>query len=143
VTGWVVDASVAAKWFFEEDLTGAARTLLQSGDLLLAPDLLLLEVGNVAWKRVQKKETSPEQARAIAATLPLVLSHMVPVTELFERAADLALRLGHPIYDCAYLALADARDLPFVTADRRLLDRAASGGWAGKAVHLADATPAS
>ena len=36
---------------------------------------------------------------------------------------DLARRLGHPVYDCVYLALAEREDAAFVTADQRLLRR--------------------
>jgi len=31
----------------------------------------------------------------------------------------------HPVYDCVYLALAEHEDATFVTADRRLVERAA------------------
>jgi predicted nucleic acid-binding protein len=36
---------------------------------------------------------------------------------------DVARRLGHPVYDCVYLALAEREHAPFVTADHRLLRR--------------------
>ncbi len=34
-----------------------------------------------------------------------------------------ARRLGHPVYDCVYLALAEREHAAFVTADHRLLRR--------------------
>lgn len=134
---WVVDASVAAKWFFDEELTDEARALIQSGEPLVAPDLILLEVGSVAWKRVQKGESSARHAMAVAAALPQALSHLVPLGEVCDRALELALHLRHPVYDCAYLALSEARDAPFVTADGRLLERLATGDWSGRALALA------
>lgn len=39
----IVDASIAAKWFLEEDLSDAARRVLRRGNNLYAPDFLLLE----------------------------------------------------------------------------------------------------
>ncbi len=38
-------------------------------------------------------------------------------------AMDVARRLGHPVYDCAYLALAEREHAAFVTANHRLLRR--------------------
>jgi predicted nucleic acid-binding protein len=45
---------------------------------------------------------------------------------LLPRAMGLARRLGHPVYDCVYLALAEREDARFVTADQRLLRRASA-----------------
>ena len=40
---YVVDASVAAKWYFSEEHTQAARRVLQQEHELHAPELFLLE----------------------------------------------------------------------------------------------------
>ena len=40
-------------------------------------------------------------------------------------AADLAMRLGHPLKDCIYLVLADRLGCTVVTADARFRDRVA------------------
>lgn len=133
---WIVDASVAAKWFFPEEGTDRARQLLQRGGDLIAPELILVEVGSVAWKRVLKGETSTDHARSVLRALPQIVSLLVPISSLHERALDLALALEHPIYDCCYLALAEERELPLVTADRRLLEKLAVEGWKGEAVAL-------
>ena len=133
-----MDASVAAKWFFPEALSDRARELLRSGGELLAPELLLLEVGNVAWKKALRGEISTEHAQAVASALPQMFSLLVPASQVQESALELALRLRHPVYDCAYLVLAQARDLPLVTADSHLLERLGGGEWPGRAVHLRD-----
>lgn len=135
---WVVDASVAAKWFFNEELTDQARELLGSEAELLAPDLVLSEVCNVGWKRMMRNEVSAEQARAIAKALPEMFSLLVPSVELIELAMDLAIALSHPAYDCFYIALAQGRGIPLVTADRRLLGHLDKGKWDGSAVFLGD-----
>lgn len=138
---WVVDASVAAKWLFEEELTPNARTLLGSERPLLAPDLIFAEVGNVAWKRARSGEISAEHARAAAQALPQLLSMTVPMVGLLSRALEIALTFEHPVYDCMYLALAEQREAQLVTADSRLLERLAGARWAGSAVSLAQITP--
>ena len=40
-----------------------------------------------------------------------------------DNALNVARRLGHPVYDCVYLALAEREHARFVTADHRLLRR--------------------
>jgi predicted nucleic acid-binding protein len=39
---------------------------------------------------------------------------------LLPAAARLAVELGHPVYDCVYLALAALHAVPLATADKRL-----------------------
>ena len=46
----VIDASVALKWFVEEQGTEQAAALLAGQDLLIAPDLIVAEVANAGWK---------------------------------------------------------------------------------------------
>lgn len=133
---WVVDASVAAKWFFEEEWTENARALIRSGRELVAPDLILLEVANVGWKRAVRGAVPAEQVVALAGALPQVLSLLIPSGEVLGRATELALLLQHPIYDCAYLAVAELQKAPLVTADRRLLATTSRASWKGTMVHL-------
>ncbi len=137
----VVDASVAAKWFFDEPLTPNARAVLRDPDGLVAPDLVLLEVANVAWKRVARGEASPEHMRAVADALPHCFSLLVPAADVLSEAAETAIRLNHPVCDCVYLALARRRGLPLVTADRGLKGRAEAAGWEGEIVFLAEVPP--
>jgi predicted nucleic acid-binding protein len=133
---WIVDASVAAKWFFDEDLTEKARALIGTDRALIAPDLILPEVCSVVWKRVLKREATVEQAHAVAKALPEILSLIVPSAEVLTKALQLSIELRHSIYDSMYLALAESRDIVFVTADRKLLAAQRRGKWPGKAVHL-------
>ncbi len=46
-----------------------------------------------------------------------------PTAPLLPRAMGVARRLGHPVYDCVDLALAEREHAAFVTADHRLLRR--------------------
>ena len=40
---WVVDASVAVKWFVDEVRSAEARAVLASGRQIIAPDLIIPE----------------------------------------------------------------------------------------------------
>jgi predicted nucleic acid-binding protein len=54
----VVDASVGLKWFLVEPGRTEARMLLDSGEALIAPDLLIAEVCNAAWRAARQGRLS-------------------------------------------------------------------------------------
>lgn len=118
---WVVDASVAAKWLTPEPDAQAAAALLD--DDLFAPDLLYVEVGNILWKKQQRGEVESAVAALAVRWLKQVPLQVHDGVSLLADAVGLAIRLGHPVYDCCYVALARRLGVPLVTADRRLVRR--------------------
>ena len=127
---FVIDASVAIKWFIEENLSAEAGAILDRGEPLFAPDLLLAEIGNVLWKKVTRGEVARGQAEVIVTALPDCFSRLWPCRELAGRALELAFALDHPAYDCFYLACAEAAGGTLITADKRLNEAAAKAGFA-------------
>jgi predicted nucleic acid-binding protein len=57
---------------------------------------------------------------------------------LVERGIVIAGELDHAVYECFYLALAEARQIQLVTADARLLAKLRGTAWASHGVSLAD-----
>ena len=125
----VIDASVACKWFFEENLSAEARVLAESDAVFFAPDMILAECANAAWRRVSNGTILEEQARAFLEALPLWFESLVPSAWLHETAFDMACALGHPVYDCQYLALAEREDTRMITADSVFVDRVICSQW--------------
>ena len=126
MTRFVVDASVAAKWFFAEEHSSEARRLLSKSHELLAPDLIWSELGNIAWKKVRRSEITPDEAMGVlgdALQTPLVVTD---ARFLICSALDLALASGRTTYDCMYLALAIGAKCRMATADDRLFNALAS-----------------
>ncbi len=126
----VVDASVACKWFFAEELSGAARDLAGKGTTLHAPDLILVECANVAWRRVTARSIPLAQAEALLAALPRWFEILAPAAELYERSFRIAHALRHPVYDCVYLGLAEREEMRLVTADQAFASRVRDSRWA-------------
>jgi len=116
----VIDASVAALWVLPQPGSERAAAL-RSQDRLIAPTLVVAEIGSALWKAARRGDLS--RADALAA-LDVALRHfdvLVPLEEQRARALELAIDLQHPIYDCFYLALAARERCPYITADKRLL----------------------
>ena len=84
MSGFVVDASVAVKWFVPEALSDEAVSFLDSPRELLAPDLLYPEAGNILWKKVGRGEIEARDARDILAALVRVPLSVVPSSTLVE-----------------------------------------------------------
>jgi predicted nucleic acid-binding protein len=115
----VVDASVALKWVVDEDGNAAADALLDSD--LIAPSLWRLEAANALWRLARRGEITLAEAAEKLAVLEDAPVVTVPLETDLARALALAHQLGHPVYDCLYLALAIREDTAVVTADRRFL----------------------
>lgn len=122
MSGFVVDASVAIKWFLAEEHSQEADALLAGGEALHAPDLLLAECGNILWKRVNRGELTTNRAFAILDALQESPLAIKPATPLLTEAFAIANRYQRSFYDSLYLALAESMDAPLVTADLRLFN---------------------
>jgi predicted nucleic acid-binding protein len=121
MTNLIVDASVAVKWFFDEERSAAARAILDEDIALFAPELIIAEIGNATWKRRIKGLIENADATFIIERIPALITNLVTLSELAKEAIRISMTLPHPIYDCFYLALAERERLPIVTADERLL----------------------
>jgi hypothetical protein len=123
----VVDASVAAKWFLDEDLCGQARQVLRNGYSLHAPDFLLLEMDSIFCKRIRRGDITPddgEEARLVLRRVPI--KHHA-FSAYLDRAYEIANLAQQSIYDSLYVALALLLDAQVVTADRKLYNAIIKG----------------
>lgn len=124
---FVVDASVAVKWYLPEPLSDRAEAVLADTAALLAPDCLYLEVATVLWQRVLRGEIDAATAGQIVAELRRVPFELRRTTELVADAMALAVESGCTLEDSLYLSLAVQAGCPVITADRRLYDAQKDG----------------
>ncbi len=115
----IVDASVASHWFVDTEFSTAADPF-RALPGLIAPTFLLVETANVFCKRARSGELPAESCLESIAILQLSMTELVSDADLLPQALALALRMRHSVYDCLYLALAQERREPLITADRRL-----------------------
>ena len=135
----VVDPGVAIKWFVEEPLRPQARSLLVNRHELIAPDILIAGVADLAWKKVACGEIAADQATPIVRNiaLPSFISAFVESPRLRNRALALALQCGRPVYDCFYAACAEATSAALVSTDETFLPALWAEGIAIRGVPLA------
>ncbi len=118
-----VDASIVIKWFVPESMSSEARLLLARRIHLYAPGLVLAEFANTIWKKARRSEISDPRPYLNELSSLSELISLYPAGVLIERAAQIAFTIVHPIYDCLYLACAEATDSALITADKRLANK--------------------
>lgn len=120
----VVDASVVVKVFIQEELSQEADALLQRLDeeppaWFYVPPHFIPECTNIFWKYIRRFNYPREAACRDLANLRALPFQVVDLSPLLvlELAADFEITA----YDAGYAALAQHLDVPFVTADERLV----------------------
>lgn len=115
----IIDASIATQWYLAGPRSDLAHSL--ASNRLRAPDLLVPETLNAIWKAFRFGAGSAKWLRLACDDLPNRFVAIEPSLTVAVRAAEMALELEHPAYDCIYLALAESRSEPLVTADDRFV----------------------
>ena len=133
---WVVDASVAAKWFMPETDSELALQLIQPHIRLLAPEFLYAELGSVFLKRLARGDITHEECSTAFRKLDFMTVDAEPAAGLVADAYRIALETGRSFYDCLYLALAVRREVPLITEDQRFWNAIQSTRYAECVVRL-------
>jgi predicted nucleic acid-binding protein len=120
----VVDASVAAKLYFKDESTARARDALEAAGLILAPELLFIEIASVAAKLRRAGLATADQAALATRSVLDLPDETAPISTLSVAALALSVRYGVSVYDACYLALSEQRGCRLLTADTRLARRA-------------------
>lgn len=121
---YVLDASVAAKWFTRQEEADrekalALRELHRTRRCrLVMPEFALLEILNAV--RYSSRAEEEDAVSALVSLRDLQLQ-MEPLDwDLLRRAITIAWRYRVTLYDAAYVALAENLGFPFLTADEAL-----------------------
>ncbi len=136
----MIDASVAVKWVVAEEFSGRAAALLDSAEVLCAPESLFAETANALWAMARRGDFGRDALRdALDLLLDAPIAIPATMRQLAPAAARLAIDLDHPAYDCFYLALALQEKRPMVTADRRFHAKVREHAYlSSAALHLSE-----
>jgi len=121
----VVDASVCAKWYLDEEYSDRARLLrdefVKGQIAITVPSLLFYETFNA----LRHSRAFDEKELSVAADSLSKYGFEVwePRGEVYREAARLSLAQEITVYDAAYVALSEHLRALFYTVDKKLLDR--------------------
>lgn len=120
---YVIDASVAVRWFIEEAAHPHADEILEhivdQPGLFAVPELFLFEVYSVLQRH------HPDAVRIFSRFVePIVCSDVLryPMTEHIYTKADRFIKLGLTGYDAIYAALACELEGKWITFDKKAHD---------------------
>lgn len=122
---YVVDASVGIKLFVEEEFSGQVHALFShlAADPpaeLYVPDLFYIECANILLKYTRRFGRLLEDSQADVADLKLLALKPTSTADLMEDSLSLASEKKLTAYDACYAVLAQALEIPLVTADETL-----------------------
>lgn len=111
---FVVDNSVAIKWYLPEEYGEEALSLFRAGHddeaLLFAPDLIHAEFANALWSNHRKGELSVEEAQEYWSDfVGAPVFYAFETGPLVPAALEIGTECGITVYDALYLALAQAQ----------------------------------
>lgn len=135
---FVVDASVAIKWYLPEDYSEDAERLLNPEIELIVPELLFSEISNIVWKQVTRENYSRQKAATILDALEAVPFNVWSAKSLMRNAFDIACLTKRTFYDSLYVALAEKTACKMVTADRKLLNSLEGSRFLGHLLWVED-----
>jgi len=121
----VVDASVCAKWYLDEEYSDRARLLrdefVKGQIAITVPSLLFYETLNaLRYSRAFDEKELPVVADSLSK---YGFEVWEPRGEVYREAARLSLAQDITVYDAAYVALSEHLRALFYTVDKKLLDR--------------------
>jgi len=131
----VVDASVVVDWVAPgadpaSTAMGMLSRLVQQGEELVAPRLLLEEVSNALLTGVRRRRWNGAEADRAQISLRRLPVRLTDDPRDLNRAWDLSRRYdNHPIYDMLYVAVAERTRGLLITADQQLRRRLSGLGW--------------
>jgi predicted nucleic acid-binding protein len=90
---------------------------LEYNSELIAPDLIVAELLNARWKASRAGHRAPESTSILDF---LARVRIMPSMPYARNAAQLSERLGHPVYDCFYVVIAQQENVKLLTSDAHL-----------------------
>ena len=133
MSAFVVDTSVALKWFLaDEDERADSLTLLKSisdTSRPVVPWLWFYEMGNALTVAMRRNRIAIDQLEEILQMLEQMPIDVDPPDRAdLLRLSHVARKHGLTTYDAAYLNLAIREKLPLATADQALKEAALAEG---------------
>lgn len=125
----IIDSSVVGKWFFpsEEDSKSAFKIkddFSHKQINISVPVLIYYEINNLLKTAIKSLRVDQKKAKLAYQGFLNLNFTVYSAKELLKLTLEKAVRLDISSYDASYIALAEVLDVPFYTADERLVLKA-------------------
>lgn len=135
---FVIDASVAVKWYIPEIFENEAAKLFPRRAEFHVPELIIPEFSNIIWKKLSRGFLTKVEATEIITSFSLnrwsLHSHRSFTKSSFIGAAE----TGLTVYDWTYLALAISLNGQFITADEKFFNKLKDSSFNSYLVWIGD-----
>ena len=119
---FVIDASVAFKWFVWEEDTDDALILLDQLEFFYVPNIFLLEIDSILTKKVRKRELEIGEAMSKRELYRKLPYRSIGYDEIEDFAFRLATEFSITLFDALYLATTVDYEAILYTADKKLFN---------------------
>lgn len=123
----VIDASVVAKWLLPDEENSAADLIKRDfakGVSVSVPIFIFYEVNNLLKSAVLSGRLNSKSALTLYEAFLDFRFTVYLSKKLFKSALRKALELNISSYDASYVVLAENLQIPFYTADEKLVKKA-------------------
>lgn len=119
---FIIDASVAIKWFFWEDGSEESLKLLDSLISFYVPEFFLMEIDSVITKKVRRGELKAGEAINKRKQFRRLPYKLISYKEIEDFAFEISTKFPVTLYDACYLSTAIDYEATVYTADIRFFN---------------------
>ena len=118
----VLDASAALEIAGGRPQAERFAGLIVEAEIVLAPELLLVESGNALWKLWRFSTLNMAEIPPLLFDIQEMVDEWYPLIEIYNPATVLAVTQGVTVYDACYLYLAGSQEASLLTLDKKMAE---------------------
>jgi predicted nucleic acid-binding protein len=116
----VLDTSAAIEIILNKKDSKKFKNIIIEADAVIAPELYISEITNVAWKYNKISNFGHEECFSIAEDGISLIDQFIDTKILWKEALREAMNNYQTVYDCLYLICARRNDGILLTKDQKL-----------------------
>jgi len=116
----ILDASAAIGILLKKKDGEKYFDTLTAATTVIAPDLYISEITNVAWKHHKLLDFTHEESATLAEDGIALIDQFFPSKDVWKEALRESINNDHPVYDAIYAICARRNDGVVLTYDKRL-----------------------
>lgn len=126
----IIDASIIIKWLLPDEEDAQALKIKQEFSekrlTIAIPHLTYYEIGNVLKTAVKRKRIKEDSATKLYSAFVDLEFVTYAIKDLFTFSLFKSIDFDISFYDASYIALSEYLQIPFITADQKLLNNVAN-----------------